>query len=109
VEKARGRRPGRRGLRGRFVVNAFEAMRVTPTGERRVIIHSERESEDRVQVSVRDFGTGLPVQGPEWIFERFLSTKCDGMGLAIARSIVTSHGGACLYFSLPALAIGQAG
>jgi signal transduction histidine kinase len=99
-----------------LVVNAFEAMRVTPAAQRRVIIRSERESGDRVRVSVRDFGTGLPTEEPERIFERFFSTKREGMGmgLAIARSIITSHGGelaaanaegggACVHFSLPAI------
>src|SRR6202035_3772152 len=97
-----------------LVVNAFEAMRETPAAERRVIIRSEREKGDRVRVSVRDFGAGLPAEEPRRIFERFFSTKREGMGmgLAIARSIITSHGGelaaanaqgggACVNFSLP--------
>jgi PAS domain S-box-containing protein len=99
-----------------LVVNAFEAMRETPVAKRRVIIRSERESGSRVRVSVRDFGTGLPVEEPERIFERFFSTKREGMGmgLAIARSIIASHegelaaanaegSGACVYFSLPVI------
>jgi C4-dicarboxylate-specific signal transduction histidine kinase len=103
-----------------LVVNAFEAMRVTPAARRRVIIRSERESDDRVRVSVRDFGTGLHLEEPERIFERFFSTKREGMGmgLAIARSIITSHrgelaatnaegGGACVFFSLPVIDKGQ--
>jgi len=102
-----------------LVVNAFEAMRETSAAERRVIIRSERESEGRVRVSVRDFGTGLPAEEPARIFERFFSTKREGMGmgLAIARSIIASHGGelaaanaqgggACVHFSLPAIAEG---
>jgi signal transduction histidine kinase len=73
-------------------------------------------------VSVRDFGTGLPGEEPERIFEQFFSTKREGMGmgLAIARSIITSHGGelaaenaqgggACLHFSLPVIAEGPGG
>ena len=105
-----------------LVVNAFEAMRKTPAAERRVVIRSERESDGRVRVSVRDFGIGLPAEEPERIFERFFSTKREGMGmgLAIARSIITSHGGelaamnaegggACMYFSLPVSAKGQEG
>jgi signal transduction histidine kinase len=96
------------------VVNAFEAMSETPAPQRRVIIRSEREPDDRVGVSVRDFGAGLPAEEPPRIFERFFSTKRDGMGmgLAIARSIVTAHGGelaaanaqgggARVYFLLP--------
>ena len=105
-----------------LVVNAFEAMRETPAAERRVIIRSVRESEGRVRVSVRDFGTGLPAEEPARIFERFFSTKSEGMGmgLAIARSIVASHGGelaaanahgggACVHFSLPVIAEGRRG
>ena len=102
-----------------LVVNAFEAMRATPPPERRVIIRSEREYDSRVRVSVRDFGIGLPVEEPDRIFERFFSTKREGMGmgLAIARSIIASHGGelaaanaegggACAYFSLPVIGNG---
>jgi two-component system sensor kinase FixL len=103
-----------------LVVNAFEAMRETPAAERRVIIRSEREPNGRVQVSVRDFGTGLPTEDPRRIFERFFSTKREGMGmgLAIVRSIIESHGGeldaanargsgACIHFSLPVISEGQ--
>jgi len=99
-----------------LLVNAFEAMRDTPAADRRVIIRSERETEGRVRLSVRDFGAGLPAEEPERIFERFYSTKREGMGmgLAIARSIIASHGGelaaanaegggAYVYFSLPSL------
>jgi PAS domain S-box-containing protein len=105
-----------------LVVNAFEAMRERPAAERRVIIRSEREPNSRVRVSVRDFGAGLPVEDPERIFERFCSTKREGMGmgLAIARSIIASHGGelaatnaegggACVRFSLPTLDKDQGG
>jgi signal transduction histidine kinase len=100
----------------------FDAMRETPPAERRVIIHSERDSDDRVRVSVRDFGTGLPAEEPERVFEPFFSTKHEGMGmgLAIARSIITSHGGelaavnaegggACVHFSLPVIGKDQGG
>jgi two-component system sensor kinase FixL len=98
-----------------IVINAFDAMRQTPAAERRVIIRSERESNDEVCASVRDYGTGLPKENPDRIFEPFFSTKPDGlgMGLSIARSIISSHGGeltasnaegggTCIHFSLPA-------
>jgi two-component system, LuxR family, sensor kinase FixL len=105
-----------------LIVNAFEAMRETPAVERRVIIRSQRDPDGRARVSVRDFGTGLPAEEPQRIFEQFFSTKREGMGmgLAIARSIITSHGGelaaansqgggACVHFSLPTIAEGGGG
>jgi PAS domain S-box-containing protein len=103
-----------------LIMNAFEAMGETPLAERRVIIRSERISDGRVRVSVRDFGTGLSMENPERIFEHFFSTKQNGlgMGLAIVRSIVTAHdgelaavnaegGGTCAYFSLPGIEEGN--
>jgi two-component system, LuxR family, sensor kinase FixL len=100
-----------------LIVNALDAMHETPNAERRVVIRAESERGERVRVSVRDFGIGLPATEPQRIFEQFFSTKRDGlgMGLAIARSIITSHGGelsaanadgggACVSFSLPVLA-----
>jgi len=92
-------------------------MHKTAVAERCAIIRTGRESGGCVRVSVRDFGTGVPAENPQRIFEQFFSTKTDGlgMGLAIARSIITSHGGelaaanaegggACVHFSLPAVA-----
>jgi signal transduction histidine kinase len=68
-----------------------------------------------MQISVNDTGVGLPPGKAEQIFESFFTTKPQGsgMGLAISRSIVESHGGrlwatpndgrgATFYFTLPA-------
>jgi two-component system, LuxR family, sensor kinase FixL len=98
-----------------IVMNAFDAMRQTPAVERRVIVSSRQHACDQVWIGVRDFGTGLPRENPNRIFEPFFSSKPDGlgMGLSIARSIISSHGGelaaenvegggACVHFSLPA-------
>jgi signal transduction histidine kinase len=64
---------------------------------------------------VRDFGPGLPPESLDRIFERFFSTKRDGMGMGlnIARSIIEAHagtlgaenaegGGARFWFRVPA-------
>ncbi len=78
-----------------LIVNAFDAMRKTPSGSCRVEIASRFLDARTIEISVRDFGPGLPAGVSSRVFERFFSTKGDGMGmgLAIARSIVDAHGG----------------
>src|SRR5258708_3135640 len=49
----------------------------------------------QVLISVSDTGVGLPAGGTDEIFNAFFTTKPQGsgMGLAISKSIVESHGG----------------
>ena len=77
-----------------LVVNSLEAMQEMPPERRRIIISSEHAN-GSARVNVRDFGVGLPKDNPEKVFTHFFSTKPEGMGmgLAIARSIIESHGG----------------
>jgi PAS domain S-box-containing protein len=78
-----------------LIVNALDAVEGLPPDERRVIISTRSEKESVVEMTVRDFGTGLPAERPDKIFDHFFSTKQKGMGmgLAIVRSIVEAHGG----------------
>jgi two-component system sensor kinase FixL len=100
-----------------LVINAFDAMRDMPVRYRKVVIATERNSDGAICASVRDYGVGIPAESLERVFEQFFTTKPKGLGigLAIVRSIVQSHGGtivaenadgggARFYFTLPASA-----
>lgn len=71
--------------------NGMEAMDGFAT-ERVLALHAARAA-DGIRIEVSDRGPGL--DDPDKIFEPFFTTKQDGMGmgLAICRSIVESHGG----------------
>jgi PAS domain S-box-containing protein len=77
-----------------LIVNSLEAIQEASPERRRIIISSDH-SNGSARVAVRDFGVGLPKDNPEKVFTHFFSTKPEGMGmgLAIARSIIESHGG----------------
>jgi PAS domain S-box-containing protein len=74
-----------------LMLNGLEAMGDSG-GELRV--KSERQ-DGQLQFSVSDTGVGLPAEKMDQIFSAFFTTKPQGsgMGLAISRSIVESHGG----------------
>jgi PAS domain S-box-containing protein len=73
-----------------LMLNAIEAM--TDSGGE-LTVKSELQ-DGQLQVSVRDTGVGLPTEMDQ-IFSAFFTSKPQGsgMGLAISRSIVESHGG----------------
>jgi len=75
-----------------LMLNAIEAMKDIG-GELRM--RSRLNPEGQLVISISDTGVGLPADNTERIFEAFHTTKPQGtgMGLAITRSIVESHGG----------------
>ena len=75
-----------------LMLNAIEAMKDTG-GE--LTIASQPGEGAELRISVSDTGVGLPTEIPDQIFDSFVTTKPQGtgMGLAITRSIVESHGG----------------
>jgi len=77
-----------------LIKNAFEAMSdLSP--EARVIDISTGRRGDMVEVEVSDRGPGVSKTKLTQIFNPFFTTKRNGMGLglAVCRSIVESHGG----------------
>jgi signal transduction histidine kinase len=94
-----------------LMLNGLEAMKGAG-GE--LIIRSQQDQEGPLLISVSDAGMGLPLGDRDKIFDAFFTTKPQGtgMGLAISRSIVESHGGrlwasanpgpgTTFYFTLP--------
>jgi C4-dicarboxylate-specific signal transduction histidine kinase len=77
-----------------LVMNAIEALR-TCTDKRREILIRSAKNPDSVLVQVQDFGPGIKPELADRIFEPFVTTKAEGigMGLSISRSIIESHGG----------------
>jgi C4-dicarboxylate-specific signal transduction histidine kinase len=75
--------------------NAFEAMRQCPVELRRLILRTAQEGQDAIRVDVCDNGPGIPAAEVDRVFDRFYTTKPDGMGmgLPISRSIIANHGG----------------
>ena len=73
--------------------NAMEAMEGC---ERRDLVISVASVEDsHVRVSVTDSGSGIAPEIAEQLFQPFITTKRQGMGvgLSISRTIVEAHGG----------------
>jgi PAS domain S-box-containing protein len=73
--------------------NAIEAM--AWSGRRELEITTVSLDENTVEFSVADSGPGLAPEMADRLFEPFVSTKPNGMGLglSICRSIVEAHGG----------------
>jgi PAS domain S-box-containing protein len=103
-----------------LVMNGLEATTHAGSGHPatlRLTTHSDGRC---VQVDVQDSGSGVDPAVRETLFDAFQTTKADGMGmgLAISRSIVESHGGrlwftpnavrgATFSFSLPVAGAGD--
>ena len=73
--------------------NAIEAMAGRP--ERRLALETALTGDGMIEIAVTDTGPGLPADVADRLFEPFVSTKRNGMGLglSICRSIVDAHGG----------------
>jgi PAS domain S-box-containing protein len=94
-----------------LMLNGIEAMKETG-GE--LVLASQLLDDGEVLISVSDTGVGLPDGKADEIFTAFFTTKPQGtgMGLAICRAMIESHGGrlwatdnagpgATFYFRLP--------
>jgi signal transduction histidine kinase len=76
-----------------LILNGLDAMRDS-AGTRTLMLRTVGGLA-RVEVEVRDSGTGVEGTDIDHVFDAFYTTKAEGlgMGLAIVRSIVEAHGG----------------
>lgn len=102
-----------------LALNGCEAMADYNSSERRLLIASQSEN-GAVRVSVADRGSGIPEEKMQQVFERFFTTKKEGMGLglSVCRTIIDAHRGkiwatndagcgATFHFSLPIVGAGK--
>jgi signal transduction histidine kinase len=75
-----------------LMLNGIEAMKETGGV---LTVKSQLGEDGQVEISIHDKGPGLPAGKADQLFEAFFTTKPQGsgMGLAISKSIVESHGG----------------
>jgi PAS domain S-box-containing protein len=76
-----------------LLLNGVEAMDPVLDRSKKLFIRSKRDGPETVLVEIQDCGVGL--KDSEKVFEAFVTTKENGMGmgLAICRSIVEAHNG----------------
>lgn len=78
-----------------LLVNAEDAIVLAGDRMREIRIETGRPDASSVNIAIRDSGVGVKAAELERIFEHFVSSKPQGlgMGLGISRSIVEAHGG----------------
>jgi signal transduction histidine kinase len=104
-----------------LIGNGAEAMAEVTGRERLLRVSSDMHDGDGVIITVADCGAGIDAKDIGQIFEPFYTTKASGMGmgLAICKSIVESHGGrlwvtpvepcgAAFHMALTGLKVGEA-
>ncbi|MFZ5670736.1 MAG: PAS domain S-box protein [Pseudomonadota bacterium] len=76
-----------------LIRNAIDAMEVSPRKDLAISVDHARD--DMVLVRVADTGPGIEPQVADRLFQPFVTTKAQGMGvgLSICRTIVEAHGG----------------
>jgi signal transduction histidine kinase len=77
-----------------LIRNAADAMVDVQDRPRQLLIRTEYENGERVRLTVRDVGVGLPPNANA-LFDAFYTTKSGGMGIGlfVSRSIIERHRG----------------
>jgi two-component system sensor kinase FixL len=77
-----------------LIRNAIEAMQEV-SGQRQLVLATSKQPDGMVEVSVTDTGPGIAPEIASRLFQPFVTSKRQGMGvgLSISRTIVEAHGG----------------
>jgi len=75
--------------------NAIESLDGRQDETRKVEVIATETPDQHIEISVHDNGPGMDKEMPRRIFDAFMTTKPNGMGMGlfISRSIVEAHGG----------------
>jgi signal transduction histidine kinase len=78
-----------------LLLNAADAMSGIEERPRQLTIETGSNGDNRVQLSVRDAGSGIPADELDKLFDAFYTTKKSGMGigLSVSKAIIESHQG----------------
>jgi signal transduction histidine kinase len=84
-----------------LINNAFYAItekkKINPENFEPLVSVSTKKTEDKVSISVKDNGNGIPQQIADKIFQPFFTTKPagqgTGLGLSLSYDIIKAHGG----------------
>lgn len=78
-----------------LVRNAMDAVADLPQGRRQITIGAWEEPEGWVTAEIRDHGQGCPADMADRLFEPFVTSKPEGLGigLSISQGIIEAHGG----------------
>ena len=78
-----------------LVRNAFDASADCPPERCTVIVSTRTMANGKIELSVRDSGTGIAPAVMDHLYAPFFTTKAEGfgIGLRLSRTIVQAHGG----------------
>lgn len=95
LPRFRGQRVQLQQLLLNLLLNAMDAMDATESGARRLTVRVKLKGAADLEIEVADTGSGFREDLAGQIFEPFVSTKPEGigLGLSICRSIAEAHGG----------------